>query len=169
MTSRAAFATGGALACGAAAAIGLTIALGPPAVALCLLLASGSPPVLARYLPPTRRHRRSASATPLPEPMPVGKLPPTRHDPMPPDDVLAEISTRQLCRDWRASYTALQRSCDPAAAARLVHTRLCYLNEMERRDRAGFKRWIDSGARAAGDPGTYLLDNTSAHDHPVEP
>jgi len=32
----------------------------------------------------------------------------------------------------------------------------CYLDELERRDPAGFRRWINDGARAAGDPARYI-------------
>ena len=38
----------------------------------------------------------------------------------------------------------------------IVHLRECLLDELERRDRGGFTRWLDMGARAGSDPGRYL-------------
>jgi hypothetical protein len=39
---------------------------------------------------------------------------------------------------------------------RVGEQRRAYLDEMARRDPEGFHRWLDSGARAAGDPSRYL-------------
>jgi len=36
----------------------------------------------------------------------------------------------------------------------LVRQRM--LDELERRDRAGFERWLSTGARAASDPSRYI-------------
>jgi len=46
----------------------------------------------------------------------------------------------------------------PAGPGRweIVRVRECLLDELERRDRDGFIRWLDSGARAGSDPGRYL-------------
>jgi len=34
------------------------------------------------------------------------------------------------------------------------------LDELERRDRAGFQRWLSTGARAASDPSRYISHHT---------
>ena len=38
----------------------------------------------------------------------------------------------------------------------IVRMRECLLDVLERRDRDGFTRWLDTGARAGSDPGRYL-------------
>jgi len=73
---------------------------------------------------------------------------------------LADLSTEQLCWRWRTSFTALHNSPSWVARARLARDRQHYLDEMERRAPAAFRRWLDSGARAAGDPGSYLIQRT---------
>jgi hypothetical protein len=80
-------------------------------------------------------------------------LPPTAEVPTP---VLATLSTAELCLAWRRSFLAL---CDlPVGPVRgeLVRQRQSMLDELERRDPAGFHRWLEAGARAGGDPGRYL-------------
>ena len=46
----------------------------------------------------------------------------------------------------------------PAGAARgeLVAVGLSILEELERRDADGFRRWLAAGARPGGDPARYL-------------
>lgn len=68
------------------------------------------------------------------------------------------LSTPQLCLAWRHSYLELQRAAsDPAKAGEVVLVRQCFLDELERRDRPGFERWLNTGARAASDPSRYLV------------
>lgn len=70
------------------------------------------------------------------------------------------LSDEELCWSWRASYTALQ-AAPSAASVELVTLRQAYLDDLERRNPRGMRAWLDSGARAAGNPARYL-----AADHP---
>jgi hypothetical protein len=66
------------------------------------------------------------------------------------------LSTAELCLAWRRSYLALLDVTSYPARCTIVRMRGCLLDELERRDRDGFIRWLDSGARAGSDPGRYL-------------
>ncbi|MFJ1761289.1 hypothetical protein ACIOD2_13280 [Amycolatopsis sp. NPDC088138] len=74
----------------------------------------------------------------------------------PPSRPVAELSTDELCTAWRRSYFQLLVARDAPARRSTVQRRQDYLDEIERRDRRGFVRWLDSGARAGGDPAPYL-------------
>ncbi|MFF1609286.1 hypothetical protein ACFVYA_16005 [Amycolatopsis sp. NPDC058278] len=76
--------------------------------------------------------------------------------PPPPARPVAALSTDELCTAWRRSYFQLLVSRDAQGRRRLVQRRQEYLDEIERRDRSGFLRWLADGARAGGDPGPYL-------------
>jgi hypothetical protein len=73
-----------------------------------------------------------------------------------PARTVAELSTDELCSAWRRSYCRLLATHDVLARRHLVQRRQDYLDEIERRDRSGFLRWLASGARAGSDPGPYL-------------
>jgi hypothetical protein len=66
------------------------------------------------------------------------------------------LSTPALCLAWRSSYLALLDAPPGPAHDELVRVRGCLLDELERRDRAGFARWLEAGARAGSDPTRYL-------------
>jgi hypothetical protein len=66
------------------------------------------------------------------------------------------LKTPELCLAWRRSYCALVALPAGPARAELVGVRQSILDELERRDGAGFRRWLEAGARAGGDPGRYL-------------
>ncbi|SED63329.1 hypothetical protein SAMN04489727_8667 [Amycolatopsis tolypomycina] len=74
----------------------------------------------------------------------------------PPARPVTELSLDELCTSWRRSYFQLLVSRDASARRHLVQRRQDYLDEIERRDRSGFLRWLGSGARPGGDPGPYL-------------
>jgi hypothetical protein len=74
----------------------------------------------------------------------------------PPKPALSDLSTVDLCAAWRRSYFELLRAVDAPVRERLVRQRQEYLDELERRDGAGFARWLANGARASSDPGHYL-------------
>jgi len=74
----------------------------------------------------------------------------------PPVRPVADLSLDELCTSWRRSYFQLLVSRDATVRRRLVQRRQDYLDEIERRDRPGFLRWLADGARAGGDPGPYL-------------
>jgi len=67
-----------------------------------------------------------------------------------------ELSTPELCLAWRRSYVALLDVPSGSGRCEIVRIRECLLDEIERRDRDGFTRWLETGARAGSDPGRYL-------------
>lgn len=73
-----------------------------------------------------------------------------------PPGTAAALSTAHLCRAWQHSYSALLDH--PAGSARrdIVAFREELLDELERRDPAGFTRWLQADGRAGGDPGRHL-------------
>jgi hypothetical protein len=62
----------------------------------------------------------------------------------------------EVCLAWRRSYPALLDVASSPARSNIVRMRECLLDELERRDRDGFTRWLDTGTRAGSDPGRYL-------------
>lgn len=62
---------------------------------------------------------------------------------------------------WRLSYNLLQLAEQPEERASVTRLRQGYLDEMERRNPAGLTAWLDSGARAAGDPARFLRRDTA--------
>ncbi|MEV6448136.1 hypothetical protein [Amycolatopsis sp. NPDC051716] len=76
--------------------------------------------------------------------------------PPPAARTVAELSTDELCAAWRRSYCRLLVTHDLLARRYLVQRRQDYLDELERRDRSGFLRWLADGAGAGSDPGPYL-------------
>ncbi len=107
-----------------------------------------------------KHHRAPFIADPAPQrPAPDGEHRPPAAAGVAPD-ALSALSTAQLCLTWRSSYLRLHRATSCPAAAELVLLRQRLLDELERRDRAGFGRWLSTGARAASDPGRYVGRNT---------
>jgi hypothetical protein len=89
-----------------------------------------------------------------------------RWTPLLPTDAAA-ASTADLCRAWRVSYSVLENTHDPAQLAEVAALRRRYLDELDRRDPDGFRRWFDDGARAASDPARYIrtrLDSPAQED-----
>jgi hypothetical protein len=79
----------------------------------------------------------------------------------------ASLTDEQLCLAWRTSYTALRSVHDLAERTRLVATRADFLDELELRAPSSFALWMATGARAASNPGRYLLvDDPSRHHSP---
>jgi hypothetical protein len=72
---------------------------------------------------------------------------------------LSSVSTRELVQTWRHSYLTLVSTSDLATRSSVVRYRQLYLDELERRDPRGVQAWLESGARAAGDPSRYLRDD----------
>jgi hypothetical protein len=66
------------------------------------------------------------------------------------------MGTRELVRDWRRSYVALEQASDSATKMALVQARQAFLDELERRNPDGLHEWLESGARAAGDPTKFM-------------
>ncbi|WP_345527701.1 hypothetical protein [Nocardioides endophyticus] len=109
------FALGGIL------VIGLPEAIGAWSIPVLVLIGSSAPVVVEqanRYW----RARRPVKATDHPE----------------------KLSDRDLMRRWRSSYDEMRRQGCPATdVLRLVQERSLLLDEVERRDPAGFEQWLE--------------------------
>lgn len=99
---------------------------------------------------PAYFHVRRRFRPPEPEP-PAVQLPATV-----PSPVLGSLSTPELCLAWRRSYLTLVDLPAGPGRGELVAVRQSMLDELERRDSDGFRRWLEAGARAGGDPGRFL-------------
>jgi hypothetical protein len=73
--------------------------------------------------------------------------------PLPP---LPQYTTAELGDAWVRSQQVLPRIRALRDRARLVALRQAYLDELERRDAAGVRRWLESGCALHGDPRPYL-------------
>jgi hypothetical protein len=67
-----------------------------------------------------------------------------------------DLTTKALCVTWRRSYVLLQRASDSSSRNKIVQLRRRLLDELECRNRPGFTKWLESGARAGSDPTRYL-------------
>lgn len=85
-------------------------------------------------------------------PVPVVPVPHTDTDTV----TVTELSTPALCLAWRRSYLVLIDTPDGPARQDLAAARRQMLDELERRDGAGFASWMAAGARAGSDPARYL-------------
>lgn len=65
------------------------------------------------------------------------------------------MSVEELCRVWRDSGQALRRTTDPHDRETVAEVRRLCLDELERLNPEGFRRWLDAGAPS--DPDTFLL------------
>ncbi|MEU5261963.1 hypothetical protein [Amycolatopsis sp. NPDC021455] len=66
-------------------------------------------------------------------------------------------ATDELCLVWRRSDEELRRTPDDdPERGKLVAVRQLLLDELERRDPAGFRRWLDDGAMTGADPLPFL-------------
>jgi hypothetical protein len=94
------------------------------------------------------RTRRGPAATvgPLPGP---GALP------------VRDLSVEALGREWLRTSAALAQVTDLAARQALVDRRRAALDELERRDPAGFARWL-AGATVDSDPADYVSGDPAA-------
>ncbi len=118
-----------------------------------------------------RPPRRNATMV-TPPPAPAGGTPPAAPRPvtarpaepggtvtyLPP---VATLSTAALGREWLSTTTALSGRLHPAARSSIVRRRQETLDELERRDPAGFARWLAEGAPER-DPAGYLGEGPPA-------
>jgi hypothetical protein len=90
------------------------------------------------------------------EPMTQHASVPARGSPNQQTVTADSLSTRELCRAWVRSYTAMQMTSDPLLLARISHARQVYLEALEERDPVGVGSWLSTDAKANLDPTPYL-------------
>lgn len=66
------------------------------------------------------------------------------------------MSTTALVHAWCGSFAALARARTSTARAAVAARRCEYLDELERRHPDAVRRWLHSGAHAAGDPSRFF-------------
>lgn len=133
------------------ALLGLVASLGGLGLLIGLIFAATSPPLinrLGRWLEQRQLDRREAQ-------VPAEEREVSDHPRRP----CSEMTTAELVRAWRASFNSLLRAQTTAATNEIVTRRAQYLDELERRDPDGIRRWLDSGARAASDPSRFIHED----------
>jgi MFS family permease len=128
---------------------GLVVLLGG---ALAVPLAAGAG--VAALLLHLRRRRRSRPAAATPFPGPAGRIAVARP--------VQTLSTGALGREWLLSSAALGVLLDAGVRQAVVHRREELLDELERRDPAGFARWMAAGPLPGSDPADYLHGDAAA-------
>ncbi|MCZ2858266.1 hypothetical protein [Blastococcus sp. VKM Ac-2987] len=86
----------------------------------------------------------------------------------PPSPAVTGLPTTALGEEWLRTGTALQGSLPPAARQRIVSRRAQVLDELERRDPAGFARWLAAGPLHGGDPAGFVRSDPPCADPSTE-
>src|SRR5690348_11972810 len=136
---------------------GLVVLTGGPA-AIVTLAAVG----VAVGLAATVRLRRTGRRRPRPTPGPTTRPRPPSTGTVPVLRPVASLSTEALGREWLLSTSVLGSLVDVGTRQSIVRRRQELLDEMERRDPAGFARWLAAGPRPGSDPATYLHGDAAA-------
>jgi hypothetical protein len=154
----------GAVAAGAF--MGYTVLFGRGVLLWVLIVVLTAPPVLSTYL-------RWLRSTPVPSGAQMDRLtqalaltvpeftalappqPPTPSGTSTPPDV-RQLTDEQLSERWRASYLGVQQSRPAEQLMASLRERELCLDEIQRRNRMGFDRWLASNPRAASNPLPYL-------------
>jgi hypothetical protein len=71
------------------------------------------------------------------------------------------IPTSTLGTEWLETTSALGRPVEPAVRQDIIRRREETLDELERRDPAGFARWLAAGAASDSDPATFVRGERS--------
>lgn len=137
------------------ALFGLSILIGAAVLPLALLMAVTSPGALDWWC-----SRRKSISQPSVQNIPERRALP-RDDLSEPTSVVEEMTDRELCLAWRRSYVELERADSARIKASIARFRSQVLDELERRNPAGFEDWLASGARAPSDPTRYVLRSKS--------
>lgn len=163
--------TCGAVAGGVVLAVTAVGALSGALLLLMLLAAGGSSPWALRFMLGTGpgRWRTATPESMLLDdvdgwPGPLGPLGDRVSDVCPPgvgagsavSSSMQSLSDAELCRAWQISFNALSDTNGVEVQTRVVELRQAYLDEIDRRHPAGLAAWLNSGARAAGNPACYL-------------
>lgn len=139
---------------GLLALAGVAVLTGGVVAVLLGVLAVGAW-LLVRAAGSSRRHGRALAgpsgaevlrlpAGPRPFPTPAGTA------------QLSALSTPALGREWIRTSAALGARLSPVERQALVRRREETLDELERRDPAGFARWLAEGTALGSDPADYV-------------
>lgn len=136
---------------GVAAGLSMT-----PLIGLAVILGDATGPVfalLAAVAAAVCAHRRWASTAPQPA-----------------WPAVSQLSTNELCRQWRHSYILLQQARDAESAEQIATFRRCCLDELQVRQPAGFARWLDAEAGPDSDPAQFIASgpDEDGDDGPME-
>jgi hypothetical protein len=75
------------------------------------------------------------------------------------------LGTSDLGSEWLRTTSALASPVEPATREQIIKRRQETLDELERRDPAGFARWLAAGAAGDSDPATFVRqDRTTGRD-----
>jgi hypothetical protein len=75
------------------------------------------------------------------------------------------LPTSDLGGEWLRTTSALASPVEPATHQEIIRRRQETLDELERRDPAGFARWLAAGAATDSDPATFVReDRTTGRD-----
>ena len=75
---------------------------------------------------------------------------------------VTSLSTEELGGEWLESTTALAGRLDPAVRTAIVRRRQDALDELERRDPDGFRRWLTTGPVLHRDPSPFVRGRRTA-------
>ena len=132
--------------------IGLGLAAAPVVAGLIMMVGAATWPILLLVLaaglwccPRNGRWRHAYPIDPNPDP-----------DKPDPTDRLVDLSNSELGRAWVSSHARLRTARDGTQLDRLCALRRRQLDEMERRDPRGFRRWLGSGAWISGSTAPFL-------------
>ena len=111
--------------------------------------------LLVRWALRSARADRLPTAAVVPLPLPL---------PLPATDAgwVRRLSVEALGREWLRTSAALTQVQGAGARQALVERRREALDELERRDPAGFARWLAAGATVDSDPARYVSGDPAA-------
>lgn len=125
------------------------LTVGGAVVALLIVRSvRGRGPVVPSTADRTTHLHHPSAVGPLSSPEPsdlASLLPPVVH-----------LTTSELGQEWTRTSAVLAGRLDAAARAALVARRQEALDELERRDPAGFDRWLAAGPTLSSDPAGYV-------------
>lgn len=145
---------------GCAAVTGLFMLVGQGALVVTFLFALTSPAAARGYIVLARQITAWRRPSPQLHPLTtdLGETVPEGQSQRLTNEIPArELTDAELCQAWRTSSHALKKQgADLTQQAQLVTIRQEYLDELERRNPAGFLRWLAADAQPNSDPTQYL-------------
>lgn len=125
-------------------------------VAVLFVALAGTGWGIARWV---RVRKDSSAPVPGPHPLPVAR---------PAAPTAERLSTAALSEEWVRTGAALRGGLEPAVRQGLVVRRGQLLDELERRDPAGFARWLAAGPLASTDPAGFVRSEPPRADPSTE-